>query len=70
VGEIYLAGAKPLAPMEAERVDKALKELRLDSAVAVEVLAQVRHGARPASKTRSCCQHEPSGPYGPTSRGL
>ncbi|EFJ41589.1 hypothetical protein VOLCADRAFT_98450 [Volvox carteri f. nagariensis] len=41
VGEIYLAGAKPLGSYEAERVDRALKELRLDSDVAVEVMAQI-----------------------------
>lgn len=41
IGEIYLAGAKPLGSFEAERVDKALKDLKLDSDVAVEVLSQV-----------------------------
>ncbi|GIL58607.1 hypothetical protein Vafri_13622 [Volvox africanus] len=41
VGEIYLAGAKPLGSYEAERIDRALKELRLDSDVAVEVMAQI-----------------------------
>ncbi len=44
IGEIYLAGAKPLGSFEAERVDKALKDLKLDSDVAVEVLAQVGVG--------------------------
>ncbi|GLC39997.1 hypothetical protein PLESTB_000120100 [Pleodorina starrii] len=41
IGEIYLAGAKPLGSFEGERVDRALKELRLDSEVAVEVMALV-----------------------------
>lgn len=44
IGEIYLAGAKPLGSFEAERVDKALKDLKLDSDVAVEVLSQVGLG--------------------------
>ncbi|KAG2482678.1 hypothetical protein HYH03_018413 [Edaphochlamys debaryana] len=41
IGEIYLAGAKPLGAFEGERVDRALKELRLDSEVAVEVMSGV-----------------------------
>ncbi|GFR49409.1 hypothetical protein Agub_g11462 [Astrephomene gubernaculifera] len=41
VGEIYLAGAKPLGSYEGERLERALKELRLDSDVAVEVVAQI-----------------------------
>ena len=44
IGEIYLAGAKPLGAYEADRVEAALKELRLDSEVAVDVMARVRRG--------------------------
>ncbi|PNW77802.1 hypothetical protein CHLRE_10g452450v5 [Chlamydomonas reinhardtii] len=41
IGEIYLAGAKPLGAYEADRVEAALKELRLDSEVAVDVMARI-----------------------------
>ncbi|KXZ55238.1 hypothetical protein GPECTOR_3g379 [Gonium pectorale] len=41
IGEVYLAGAKPLGAFEAERVERALKELRLDSDVAVEVMGAI-----------------------------
>ena len=42
VGEVLMAGAKPIADMEMQRVDKVIADFAIDSEVAMEVLSQVR----------------------------
>jgi hypothetical protein len=42
LSEVLLAGVRPLAPAELDRVDAAIKELRMDREVAKQVFAEVR----------------------------
>lgn len=41
ISDIYMMGVKPLSSMEADRVSKVMKDLRLESDVAMEVMARV-----------------------------
>ena len=41
LGEVLLAGAKPIPEMELARVDKVIADLAIESDVAMEVLSQV-----------------------------
>ncbi len=44
IGEIFLAGAKPIPEMELQRVDRAMADLGIESEVAMEVLSEVSGG--------------------------
>ena len=41
LSDIFMMGAKPLGELDADRVEKMIKKLKMDKDVAVEVLSQV-----------------------------